>query len=228
LDWSTGEIMNKLEELEIAENTLLIFTSDNGAPMGEDLSGTERGTNRPLYGRGYTTSEGGFRVPTLMWWPGTIPAGTVNKELVTTMDLLPTFAHLAGGKLPDDRIIDGHNIWPLLKDTTNTQSPYEVFYYYHQEQLQAIRRGPWKLFVPLEEFSQHPHFDQGGGQEPLLFNVVEDRSSSHNVAKENPEVVEELMEWAQKGREELGDRNRPGKNQRAPGKIENPVPVSMK
>lgn len=228
LDWSTGEIMNKLEELEIAEHTLLIFTSDNGAPMGEDLSGMERGTNRPLYGRGYTTSEGGFRVPTLMWWPGTIPGGTVHGELVTTMDLLPTFAHLAGGKLPDARIIDGYNIWPLLKDTASTQSPYDVFYYYHQEQLQAVRRGPWKLFVPLEEFSQHPHFREGEGHEPLLFNVREDISSRHNVAKANPKVVEELMEWAQKGRRDLGDTNNPGKNQRPPGKIENPVPVSMK
>ena len=228
LDWSTGQIMEKLEELGIAEETLVIFTSDNGAPMAEDLSGTERGTNKPLYGRGYTTAEGGFRVPTLMWWPGTIPGGTVNRELVTTMDLLPTFTHLAGGEVPDDRVIDGHNICSLIQDTTNTQSPYDIFYYYHQEQLQAVRRGPWKLFVPLEEFSRHPHFNQGGGQEPLLFNVVEDISSSHNIANENPKVVEELMEWAKKGREDLGDKNRPGKNQRPPGKIEKPVPVTMK
>lgn len=228
LDWSTGQIMEKLEELGIAKETFVIFTSDNGAPMGADMTDLAQGTNKPLYGRGYTTAEGGFRVPTLMWWPGTIPGGTVNSELVTTMDILPTFAHLAGGKVPNDRIIDGHNIWPLIEGKTAAQSPYEVFYYYNKNQLQAIRRGPWKLFVPLEKFSNHPHFKQGGGQEPLLFNVVEDVSSSHNVAKENPKVVEGLMEWAEKGRDELGDRNRTGKNQRAPGRIENPVPVKIR
>ncbi len=227
LDWSTGQIMRKLEELGIANNTLLIFTSDNGSPMGSDMSGVERGTNKPLHGRGYTTSEGGFRVPALMWWPGTIPGGTICSEMVTTMDLLPTFAHLAGAEVPNDRIIDGHTIQKLIEGKTAAKSPYDFFYYYDQDQLQAVRRGPWKLFVPLKEFKSHPYFDKGGSKEPLLFNVVEDISSQHNLANENPKVVQELLEWAEKGRQDLGDLNRQGENQRPPGKVKNPVPVIM-
>jgi len=227
LDWSAGQIMEKLEELGIANNTLVIFTSDNGSPMGPDMSGVERGTNRPLHGRGYTTSEGGFRVPALLWWPGTVPGGTICSEMVTTMDLLPTFAFLAGAAVPGDRIIDGHDIHELIEGKTAAKSPYEIFYYYDRDQLQAVRRGPWKLFLPLQEFNNHPFFTKGGSPEPLLFNVVEDISSQHNLAKENPAVVQELMEWAEKGRQDLGDLNHRGANQRPPGKVANPVPVIM-
>lgn len=228
LDWSTGQIMNKLEELGIADKTLLIFTSDNGSPMGTDMNSVARGTNKPLHGRGYTTSEGGFRVPTLMWWPGTISGGTVCRELASTLDILPTFANMSGAELSTDRSIDGHDIQSLIYGTTAAQSPYEVFYYYEQDQLQAVRRGPWKLFVPLKTFRSHPHFEEGGGQQPLLFNVQEDIGSLHNLADANPDVVKELMEWADKGRKDLGDLNRKGNGQRNPGKVENPVPVSMK
>lgn len=228
LDWSTGQIMEKLEELGIASNTLVLFTSDNGSPMGQDMDGVERGTNQPLYGRGYTTSEGGFRVPALMWWPGTIPGKTVCREMVTTMDLLPTFAGLAGAQVPTDRIIDGHDVWPLIEGKTAASTPYEIFYYYDQDQLQAVRRGPWKLFLPLDEFSSHPHFNEKGENGPILFNVEEDISSNHNVAKENPEIVKELMVWSERAKEDLGDLGHPGKNQRLPGKVENPVPVIMR
>lgn len=226
LDWSIGKIMDKLVESGIDQNTLLIFTSDNGAPMTADISSIETGTNKPLYGRGYTTSEGAFRVPTIMWWPGTIPASTVCNELVTTMDLLPAFAALAGGKVPGDRIIDGHNIRSLIIGKKGAKSPYEVFYYYEADQLQAVRSGPWKLFVPLREFNQHPHFKKGMGEQPLLFNVVKDTSSKYNVADKYPQVVNKLMALAEKGRQDLGDKGRAGANQRPPGKIENPVPVT--
>jgi arylsulfatase A len=225
LDWSVEQIMSKLIELGIDKNTLLIFTSDNGAPMTEDASSIARGTNKPLHGRGYTTSEGGFRVPTIMWWPGTIPPGTVCDELVTTMDILPTFAGLSGGKIPDDRIIDGHDIYSLIVGKEPAKSPYKIFYYYYTDQLQAVRRGPWKLFLPLKEFKQHPHFKNGDSSKPLLFNVVEDISSSHNMADEYPELVNELMVLADEARKDLGDLNTPGANQREAGKIKNPVPV---
>ena len=228
LDWSAGQIMEKLKELGIAERTLVIFTSDNGSPMGPDMNGVERGTNRPLNGRGYTTSEGGFRIPALMWWPGTIPEGTECHELATTMDFLPTFANLGGGKTPDDRIIDGHEIWPLMEGKTAAKTPYEAFYYYDKDQLQAVRMGPWKLFVPLDTFRIHPHFTEGNSHSPLLFNVEEDISSQHNVAKENPLVVRRLMGWAEKARLDLGDLNQKGAHQRAPGKVENPVAVTVK
>lgn len=228
LDWSVGQIMDKLLALGIDQRTLLIFTSDNGAPMTEDVSSITRGTNRPLHGRGYTTAEGAFRVPTIMWWPGTIPAGTVCHELATTMDMLPTFAKLSGGKVPDDRIIDGYDVQPLLLGKASAKSPYEVFYYYYTDQLQAVRQGPWKLFVPLKEFQEHPHFKGKDLSTPLLFNVVQDTASRYNVADQHPEIVKQLMALAEKGREDLGDTNRPGAHQRKPGKIENPVPVTMK
>jgi len=96
------------------------------------------------------------------------------------------------------------------------------------EQLQAVRKGPWKLFVPLKEFSRHPHFKKGAGSQPLLFNVVTDISSEHNVADQHPEIVKELMALAEKGRADLGDTKRRGANQRQPGKIENPVPPTLK
>ena len=227
LDWSVGQIMDKLKELGIDRNTLLIFTSDNGAPMTNDTSDIGTGTNKPLYGRGYTTSEGAFRVPTIMWWPGSIPAGTACEELATTMDILPTFAAFAGGKIPVDRIIDGHNIRSLMFGKKGAKSPYKVFYYYDADQLQAVRRGPWKLFFPLKEFAQHPHFKKGMSSQPLLFNVTEDISSKYNRAKKYPDIVNRLMHLAEQGRKDLGDKGLPGVNQRRPGKIENPVPVTM-
>ncbi len=228
LDWSTGKIMKKLKELGIAKNTLLIFTSDNGSPMGEDMNGLDRGTNKPLHGRGYTTSEGGFRVPTLMWWPGTVRANTVCRELASTMDLLPTFAAMAGVEIPKVKHIDGHNIESLIFGKKFTKSPYKVFYYYEQDQLQALRCGPWKLFVPLKTFRSHPHFKEGEGKQPLLFNVIEDIASMHNLANSNPEIVKDMMYLAEEGRENLGDYNKKGKGQRSPGLIANPVPMIMK
>ena len=224
LDWSLGRILDKLVELGIEKRTLVIWTSDNGAPMARDMNSPSRGTNRPLHGRGYTTAEGAFRVPTIMWWPGKVSAATECGELATTMDLLPTFAHLAGGEPPRDRIIDGHDIRPLIFAEPGAKSPYEVFYYYASDQLQAVRSGPWKLFLPLESFTNHPHFRKGRKTEPLLFNVVEDIDSTKNLAGEHPEQVRRLTALAEIARADLGDRGRPGANQRAPGKVEHPKP----
>ena len=224
LDWSIGRILDKLVELDIDERTLVIWTSDNGAPMARDMNSPARGTNRPLHGRGYTTSEGAFRVPTIFWWPGKVPAGTKCQELATTMDLLPTFARLAGGEPPGDRIIDGRDIRPLILGEPGAKSPYKVFYYYSRDQLQAVRSGPWKLFLPLENVTRHPHFRKGRKAQPLLFNVVDDIASTKNLAAEHPEQVRRLMALAEIARADLGDRGRPGANQRKPGKIEQPKP----
>lgn len=226
LDWSVGKIMDKLIDLGIDQNTLLIFTSDNGAPMTIDESSIERGTNKPLHGRGYTTSEGAFRVPMIAWWPGTIPEGTVCNELTTTMDLLPTFAAFSGGEAPSDRIIDGYDIRPLIVGENSATSPYNAFYYYYAEQLQAVRQGPWKLFLPLEDFDVHPHFKKGESGKPLLYNVVNDPSSSNDLAGKHPEIVRRLAVLAQNAREDLGDKGLRGANQRLPGKMENPVPIT--
>ncbi len=228
LDWSTGELLDKVVALGIERRTLVIWTSDNGAPMARDMNSPSRGTNRPLAGRGYTTAEGAFRVPTIAWWPGRVPAGATCDELATTMDLLPTFALLAGGKPPSDRIIDGHDVRPLLFGEPGAKSPYEAFYYYYTDQLQAVRSGPWKLFLPLESFTRHPHFKRGQKATALLFNVAEDIGSTNNVADEHPDVVRRLTALAEKAREDLGDRNRRGKNQRPPGRCENPKPQVLR
>jgi arylsulfatase A-like enzyme len=130
LDWSAGQILDKVVELKLDQNTLVIWNSDNGAPLAADIASPGRGSNRPLFGRGYTTAEGAFRMPMIAWWPGRIPANSVCEELATTMDLLPTFAQLAGTTPPQDRIIDGHDIRPLLFGTEGTSSPYAAFYYW--------------------------------------------------------------------------------------------------
>jgi arylsulfatase A-like enzyme len=226
LDWSQGQLLDKLEELGIDKNTLVIWTSDNGAPIRPEPGNLSRGSNQPLHGSGYTTSEGAFRVPTIMWWPGTVPAGTVSSEFCTTMDLLPTFAHMAGGQAPQDRKIDGHDIKSLIVGEAGAKSPYEVFYYYDGTQLQAVRSGPWKLFLPLEDFRSHPHFSRKkkDSDKPLLFNVVEDVSSSHNVAADHPDVVARLTKLAEAGRADLGDGKNPGAGQREIGRVDAPSP----
>jgi arylsulfatase A len=224
LDWSQGKILDKLVELGIDDSTLVIWTSDNGAPALRDSPA--RGSNKPLHGVGYTTSEGAFRVPTIAWWPGTIPANSVCDQLATTMDLLPTFARLAGlpaSEAPSPNRIDGYDIRPLLLGEQNAKSPYSAFYYYERDQLQAIRRGPWKLFVPLQEFTKHPHFKANQTATTLLFNVETDIGSTTNVADQNPEVVAELLRFAEEARLDIGDRGRPGSGQRVAGYQANPT-----
>ena len=226
LDWSIGQILDKLIELKLDKNTLVLWTSDNGSPMTRRPDSPYRGTNAPLFGRGYTTAEGAFRVPTIFWWPGKVPAGTTCNELSTTMDLLPTFAMLAKTETPTDRVIDGHDMRPLLFDEPGAVSPYEAFYYYQRNQLQAVRSGPWKLFLSIENPIRHPHHpaNQPGPTEKLLFNVVEDIGSEHNRIADHPEIVEKLEALAEKARAELGDRGKTGTGQRLRGRVNNPQP----
>lgn len=223
IDWSTGQILDRLEALNLAEKTLVIWLSDNGAPMARDMSDPARGTNRPLHGRGYTTSEGAFRSPTIMWWPGRIPPDTSTSAFATTMDLMPTFALLSGTAVQHK--IDGHDIRKLL--TSEAPSPYDAFYYYYQDQLQAVRSGPWKLFLPLSDFVRHPHFKKGQPNEALLFNVVQDVASSNNVAAQHPQIVSRLSRLAESARRDLGDRGKRGTGQRMPGFLadRNPSPL---
>ena len=226
LDWSQGQLLDKLVELGIEENTLVIWTSDNGAPIRPEPGNVTRGSNQPLHGRGYTTSEGAFRVPTIMWWPGTIPEGTISQEFCTTMDLLPTFARMAGSKEPQDRKIDGHDIRSLMVEEVGAKTPYKAFYYYDGVQMQAVRSGPWKLFLPMGNFRNHPHFSrkEDNSERSLLFNVVEDIACKNDVAADHPEVVKRLMELADIGRADLGDGDTRGAGQRPIGQIDNPVP----
>jgi len=217
LDWSTGEIVAELRRLGLAERTLVVWTSDNGAFRGSG------GSNAPLKGWGYTTDEGGMRVPAIAWWPGRIPAGRTCDELCSTMDLLPTFARLAGARLPPDRAIDGKDIWPLLAGEPGARSPHEAFYYYYLEQLQAVRSGKWKLYLPLKK--KWRNFRGDARPSPArLYDLDADMGETANLADRHPEVVARLLALAEKARDDLGDVGRPGKGQRPAGLVENPTP----
>lgn len=217
LDWSIGRILKRLEELKLGRKTLVVWTSDNGAPLSGKKGDLSRGSNSPLHGRGYTTSEGAFRVPTIFWQPGTVPEGTVCRELATTMDLLPTFAAMAGSPFSEKQKIDGRDISSLIYGHFNARSPHRYFCYYYQDQLQAIRSGPWKLFLNVRPIGPHPHFDKKSPPETLLFHLYRDPGCRKNVAAENPKVVRQLLAYAEKAREELGDRNAAGQSVRGNG-----------
>ena len=224
LDWSTGVLLEELRRLGIAGRTLVLFTSDNGAPLTGKPGDFSRGSNQPMGGRGYTTSEGGFRVPAIFWWPDHIPGGTTCDELATTMDLLPTAAALAGATIPTDRPLDGYDIRPLLFAEAGARSPYRAFYYYDADQLHAVRSGRWKLYLPVSPFPRHPHFRRGAPTAALLFDVVDDPGETQNMAERHPEVVARLGRLADEARGILGDRGVVGRKQRRPGQVKNPTP----
>jgi arylsulfatase A-like enzyme len=218
IDWSTGEILAALKKLGIDKNTLVVFTSDNGA---HNRFG---GGNGPLRGHKGSTWEGGMREPCLVRWPGKITAGRTCDEITTTMDLLPTFAKLSGIKPPTDRIIDGKDIWPLMAGKKGAKTPHKAFYYYQIDQLQAVRSGKWKLHLKLE--AKKRNWGKPVPNSPLqLYNLDADIGEQNNVADENPDVVKRLLAFAEKARGDLGDLNRNGKNQRPAGWIENPKPL---
>ena len=223
LDWSTGEVLAAIKRLDLDERTLVVWTSDNGAPRRNP----PQGSNLPLVGWGYTTAEGGQRVPCIIRWPGKIPAGAVCDELCSTMDLLPTFAFLAGGEPPRDRTLDGHDIRPLLFGAPGAKSPYEAFYYYYMEQLQAVRSGDWKLYLPVETKWQNLR-GPGKPAEAALYDLKNDLRETTNLAAARPEVVARLLELADQARVELGDAGRRGKGQREPGWVENPQPQLLR
>jgi arylsulfatase A len=219
IDWSTGEILATLAKLKLDRFTLVLWASDNGAPRRVP----SQGSNQPLSGWGYTTAEGGMRVPFIARWPGKIPAGRTCKELATAMDLFPTLARLAGGKLPTDRILDGKDIWPLLSGDRDARSPHEAFYYYQGDQLQAVRSGKWKLFLPLK--SRRGLGAKGGKPSPLaLHDLTADPAEKINLADRHPDIVHHLTTLAEKARQDLGDGNHAGKNQRPAGHEPKPTP----
>jgi arylsulfatase A-like enzyme len=222
LDWSMGEIRTALRRLELDDRTLVIWTSDNGSVD------RQHGSNRPLSGWGYTTMEGAMRVPCIVRWPGHVPAGGSSSELCTTMDLLPTLARLAGAAPPADRVIDGHDIRPLLLGEPGAKSPYEAFYYYYLEQLQAVRAGRWKLHLPLAA-KWHSFGGVGARPSPAeLYDLETDVGETRNVTAAHPEVVARLTALAERAREDLGDLGRPGKNQRSAGWVDDPQPRTLK
>ncbi|UCG49581.1 MAG: sulfatase [Phycisphaerales bacterium] len=223
LDWSTGEILRTVKQLGLDKKTLVIWVSDNGAPRRNP----PQGLNLPLAGWGYTTAEGGQRVPCIVRWPGRIPAGKTCGELCTMMDLLPTLAGLAGAGVPTDRIIDGRDILSLMTGQAGATSPYEAFYYYYMGQLQAVRSGKWKLYLPLEAKWQN-FSGRTKPSETELYDLKADIGETRNLADEHPDVVRHLLTLAEKARDDLGDIGSPGKNQRPAGFVANPVPRKLR
>ena len=195
IDWSTGEILAALEEYGLSDNTLVVFTSDNG-PWFEGSSGIYRD-------RKGSSWEGGQRVPFLARWPGRIPAGTVSSEPAMNIDLYPTLISLAGGRLPDDRPIDGKDMLPLL--TGSNASPHEVLFLFNRDRIVGVRSGQWKLVVEtryratLNSFEHSTYY----GPDGLLFDLKNDPGETYSFTREYPVVVQQLRKHLRNAREEL-------------------------
>ncbi len=180
IDWGINEILDALQKNNLNEDTLLIFTSDNGPWL---VKGAHGGSAGPLREGKGTTFEGGMRVPCIMRWPGHIEAGRVERCVASTLDFLPTFVHLAGGAPSGDRVLDGEDISALLLG--HGRRAREEFHYFHQGQHQACRSGKWKLKRPFKgkiygKPAEHP---------TLLFDLEADPGEQHNLAEAQPERV---------------------------------------
>jgi arylsulfatase A-like enzyme len=197
IDWSVGAVLETLRELNLDQKTMVVFASDNG--------GMRHCSNAPLRGYKGSSWEGGLRVPAIAWWPGTVPAGTASDEVVATMDLLPTFAALAGEPVPADRNLDGKNILPILRGEPGAVSPHDAFFYFHGTRLDAVRSGKWKLF--------------NNGQ---LYNLDEDIGEQRDVAAQYPEVAGNLKQMMRQGVVDLGSEGRAGTSCRPAGRMDPP------
>jgi len=212
IDWSVGEIVKALEKNNITENTIVIFTTDNGPWLN---FGNHAGSSGGLR-EGKTTSwEGGQRVPFIVHWPKEIPAGTICNKLACAIDLLPTLAAITNGKLSENKI-DGVDITSLFKGDFKTEPRETVLYYYGQNHLNGVRKGNWKLVLPhsWNSYNTKPGNDGHGGrrvkmkiEKPELYNMMRDPGEQYNVIEYYPEKAEELMAVVEKARKELGDLN---------------------
>ena len=207
LDWGVGQVLDSLKRLGIDQNTLVIFTSDNG-PWRE--YGIDGGSAGPLRGGKKTAWEGGVRVPTIMRWPGSIPAGTATSRVGHLADLLPTLSGFGGAALPTDRVLDGANIWPLMIGQSGVNSPHEFLMYYlddpalkfgdQSKNLRAIRWGKWKLFVTMNGVDVVAE---------ALYDLETDIGETTNVMSANPGVSAVMVAMAQNNNDELRAHNRP-------------------
>ena len=225
IDATVGRVLDSVKRAGLDEDTLVIFTSDNGPWLSYGNHGGSAGGFRE--GKG-TAFEGGVRVPFIARWPGRIPKGTVSHQPAMTIDLLPTLARLAGATVPRDRITDGLDIWPLLSDPRHAASPHDALYFYWGTELHAVRSGRWKLHLA------HPYqaLDQAGADGTpgkyvrrqigvSLFDMDRDPGESTNVADRHADVVARLMHYVERAREDLGDSlaERAGANVRSPGRL---------
>jgi arylsulfatase A len=217
VDWSTGRILDTLRQLKLAENTLVVFTSDNGPWL---VKNSDSGDAGPLRGGKGSTWEGGVRVPTIAWWPGKIAPNSNVDAVAGTIDLLPTAVALAGGTVPEQPVIDGRDISPLLLGKTKT-SPREAHYYFAGYNLQAVRLGSWKLAIaPQHESMGRDTKPDAATKEPRLYNLDAEIGEQTNVAAANPDIVARLKAFAGKMTAEIGGSSPTAR--RPAGKVENP------
>ncbi len=217
VDWSVGRVLDTLRELKLDQNTLVVFTSDNGPWL---IKGADGGSALPLRGGKGSTWEGGMREPTLAWWPGKIAPGSVCDAVAGTIDMLPTCVTLAGGKVPAEPVIDGRDISPLLFGQTK-ESQREAHYYFASYNLQAVRQGPWKLAIATQKESMGKDSEHDASVNPRLYNLDEEIGERTNLADKHPEIVAKLQALADKMSAEIGG-NTP-KSRRPAGEVENPV-----
>jgi arylsulfatase A-like enzyme len=227
IDWSVGQILDTLRAEKLDQDTLVIFTADNGPWLSY---GDHAGSAGPLREGKGTMFDGGCREPTVMWWPGRIPAGTQCREPAMTIDVLPTLAYLCGAKLPDHKI-DGRNIWPLMAAEAGARSPHDAYFFYWFEELQAVRMGQWKMHFPHAYQTLAGRPGGTGGKpvryekatiDPALFDLQADPGETKNVADQHPDVVAQISRLADEMRADLGDSRtrQKGAGLREPGKLQ--------
>ena len=237
LDWSVGQILDKLEELRIADRTLVLFTSDNGGPY---FPRSTHSSNFPYSGGKVSAAEGGFRVPTIAWWPGSIPPGSTCDHMASTMDLLPSFAVLTGKPFvpASDRPIDGLDLSSLLRGKLPDSSPRTTLLYYtdntepgapHQPgRLSAMREGRWKFYRTAQRFRLAGSNETTKVPAGALFDLEVDIAETNNVAAEHPAVVKRFQYLTEQFVRELGDGNHPGILVRQAGYAHNARPMNFK
>jgi arylsulfatase len=212
IDWSVGEISKALEKNNITDNTIFIFTTDNGPWLSY---GNHAGSSGGLREGKLTSFEGGQRVPFIIRWPGNVPKGTVCNKLACAIDLLPTLAAITDGKLSENKI-DGVDISSLWKGDFESTPRETILYYYGKNNLNAVRKGNWKLVLPHKYKIQNTLAGKDGApgrkermniEKPELYNMSRDPGERYNVIASNPEKVKELMVVVEKYRKELGDLN---------------------
>ncbi|MFH0841889.1 MAG: sulfatase [Bacteroidota bacterium] len=225
VDWSVGEIMKALENNGLENNTLVIFTSDNGPWLN---FGNHAGSTGGLREGKGTSWEGGQRVSCIMRWPGVIPAGDICTQMASSMDILPTLASITGAALPKKKI-DGVNIGPLMTGDKTASPRHEFYYYYQQNSLEAVQRDFWKLVLPHSGRTyrgQRPGIDGWPGptatekiEKAQLYDLRRDPGEWYDVVEVYPEKVKELEALAEVARKDLGDdlTNSPGSNRRKAG-----------
>ena len=199
IDWSVGEILRTLERLNLTENTLVVFTSDNG-PWFEVSPG-------PYRDRKGSSLDGCQRVPFIAQWQGQIPHGVVSDEPAMNIDIFPTFLNLAGIELPSERVIDGKDIFPVLKN--EAPSPHDALFLFNKNRIAGVRSGPWKLVVETHYRGAVPSFDNANSYYApygLLFNLERDPSETYSYTREYPEKAAELRNYIIDGQKKLSSR----------------------